>query len=649
MSELIKNKRRKNMKKIILGIITIMLAAAIFGCGKTASNVGSSGGGSSGGGGGGTPNTPKTFSVRGKIDLSKTDGAAIQAWGQFEVAIYSFNADTDISNVDIKYYALDNSYAITGIPAGDVYMIKANNENEGVELSALVWGAAGENKTVNLTPISTVTVELVSANPVIQATLEAANENTDMGVIEEIQDDIAEYYSNPAALAGLTDSVNNGDLDVAALPSDVLDIVDDKVELNSRTLSVAVWPVGTGTVSPNGGVYLSGTALRLKAVASEGYEFKSWSNGENSNPWEIKLENSNISVTANFAADTGYAAPDSFTAQGSMAFNESGGISIMAVNEQIKIKVSSFKDSDKLDFVKISFTGNTYEVSNLPVDEVCVIEAVRGGRARLKSLVWGTTDGETKTADLTPTSTVIVDFLEAIDFHGEHSVDPVDLARLETIRQNIESYYADPAHEAELADLLDILNRGEEIAFDDLSDGITAPFVRQVPEIANPANWAYESSGDCGGYYMNNPKPADLEAGGLFTGVQLGQKDGKLYFMLKLNGEANPALRYQLMIGQGNENDSGIHPFNISVQEDGLNSDNSVKWKLLCHSSNQNFTVDPAGIFLKVENDLIIAGGIPLTMITGYLGTALSYDSQTGVALKNSMNYYDTNKLRVRF
>jgi hypothetical protein len=231
-----------------------MLAVAIFGCGKTASSIGSSGGGSSGGGGGGTPNTPKTFSVRGKIDLSKPDGAATQSQEQFSVSIYSFNADTDISNVDIKYYTVDNTYTMTGIPAGDVYLIKAVKGGQ-LELSALVWGAAGETKIVNLTPISTVTVELVSANPVIQATLEAANENTDMSVITEIQNDIETYYKNdPAALAELTASVNAGDLDAAALPGAVTDIVDDKVELNSRTLSVAVSLAGTGTVSPSGGV-----------------------------------------------------------------------------------------------------------------------------------------------------------------------------------------------------------------------------------------------------------------------------------------------------------------------------------------------------------------------------------------------------------
>jgi hypothetical protein len=48
------NKRRKNMKKIILGIITIMLAVAIFGCGKVQSN---DDGGSSGGGGGNNNNS----------------------------------------------------------------------------------------------------------------------------------------------------------------------------------------------------------------------------------------------------------------------------------------------------------------------------------------------------------------------------------------------------------------------------------------------------------------------------------------------------------------------------------------------------------------------------------------------------------------
>jgi hypothetical protein len=637
------------MKKIILGIITIMLAAVIFGCGKTASSVGSSGGGSSGGGGGGggsKPNTPKTFSVQGKINLSKPDGAVTQSQEQFSVDIYSFNADTDISNVDIKYYARDNSYAITGIPAGDVYLIKAVKGGQ-LELSALVWGEAGENKTVNLTPVSTVTVEIVSANPVIQATLEAANENTDMSVITEIQNDIETYYKNdPAALAELTASVNAGDLDAAALPSGVISGVNSIVVANSRTLSVAVSPVGTGTVSPNGGVYLRGTTLRLKAVASAGYEFTSWASGGNSNPLEITLAEPVTSVTANFATDTGYAMPNSFTAQGSMAFNESGGIGIMAVNELISIKVSSFKTGDNFDFAKLSFTGNTYKVSNLPLGEGYVIEARRGGRARLRSLVWGTTDGETKVANLTPTSTVVLDFLEEIDFHNEDDEDDVDLAGLENLRQDVEDYYADPAHAAELASIIDVLNRGEKIAFDNLPDDIAEPFLRQAPEIADLESWEYDPSWDRGGDYVkddgrhNYSKPADLNAGGLFTGVQLGQKDGKLYFMLKLNGAANPDLRYQLMVGLGG--DRNITDFHISVQNNGSN------WALNCHGQDGTINIDPSDIFLEIKDDLIIAGGVPLTAITAYLGTARTYTSQAGVAF-TGWNYYDTDRLRVRF
>ncbi|GBR75241.1 hypothetical protein NO1_2259, partial [Candidatus Termititenax aidoneus] len=391
---------------------TIMLTLAIFGCSKTAVGTGSGGGSSGGGGGGGGGNTPRTFSVQGQIGLTGVGGIIIQAHEQFIVSIYSFKDEAELTNVNIEYYALDNSYKIAGIPAGDVYVIKA--VKQGLTLSALVWGAAGETKTVNLSPISTVAAEIVSANPVVQATLEAANENTDMGVVETILNDIVEYYTNDsAALDELTASVNAGNLNAADLPAAVLDGVNDTVANESRTLTTAVYPAGTGTVEPNGGVYLRGTRLRLTAVPSDGYEFQNWSSG-GSNPLEIELTNSVTNVIANFGIVSNYTAPNTFTAQGVIAFKEAGGMSTQALTEQRKIKVSSFKTGGNFDFVRVKLNGdNTYTVANLPLGEVCVIEVVRGGRAKLKNLVWGTADGEIKTADLTPTSTITVAVLLA--------------------------------------------------------------------------------------------------------------------------------------------------------------------------------------------------------------------------------------------
>jgi hypothetical protein len=335
--------------------------------------------------------------------------------------------------------------------------------------------------------------------------------------------------------------------------------------------------------------------LRLKATASAGYEFKSWSNGENNNPWEIKLENSDISVTANFAADTSYAAPNSFTAQGSMAFDSSGGISIMGAHEQISIRVSSFKTGGNFDFANISLSGNTYKVSNLPLGEACVIEAVRDGRAKLKSLVWGTTDGENKTANLTPTSSVVVDIVSAnTTLHAALKTADPDMSIIEDIQSEVTEYYA--TNTGDLNAIIGILNNGQTIALADLPaavldavDGVVddAVVAYTLPE----ANITIEGSfGD----WDNVPvawqnvsekwgAPGDVaeRAGGLIKSIRYAKSsDGKkLYYFLKLrDGE------YFASDGQ-----YGLYISTKEIIEDDENFDGRKDVNIALHSGGSFF------------------------------------------------------------
>jgi hypothetical protein len=421
---------------------------------------------------------------------------------------------------------------------------------------------------------------------------------------------------------------------VADLPGDVLNSVSSKVAANSRILNVAVSPAGAGTVElPNSGVYLSGTVLRLTAVASNGYEFENWSTGDTDNPLELELNEPVTSVTANFRAASNYTAPNSFSAQGSIAFNESGGIQTMAMTERYKIRVVS-STGNSFDFVQVQLKGdNTYKVSNLPLGEPCMIEVVCNGRARLRTLVWSFTDGETKIANLTPASSVVANLvLAGLNING--------FDELEEMRRDIENYYADPSHTAELNGIIDILNRGDDITQEDIPADLLLPFLREAPEISDLANWEYDQSWDInGGFIEDYPQPADLNAGGLFTGVQLGKKDGKLYFILKLNGTPNPNLRYQLMVGTLSDGDK----FHITIKQ---NSESN--WELSCHMNGPGVDIGSLNVFLDVKDDMIIAGGIPLTMLAEHIGTAQRYTSSAGVAF-TGMNYYGTNSWLVAF
>ena len=71
--------------------------------------------------------------------------------------------------------------------------------------------------------------------------------------------------------------------------------------LPGYTLTTAVWPAGSGSVSPAGGGYDVGTVVPVTATASPGWRFSHWSSGASgsSNPVNVTM-NTNRLVQANF-------------------------------------------------------------------------------------------------------------------------------------------------------------------------------------------------------------------------------------------------------------------------------------------------------------------------------------------------------------
>ena len=77
------------------------------------------------------------------------------------------------------------------------------------------------------------------------------------------------------------------------------------------TVTTAANPTNGGTVI-GGGFYVPGTNAQLTAVASNGWLFASWNDGNTNNPYTVAVPQSNITYTANFAAAslvTGLASP----------------------------------------------------------------------------------------------------------------------------------------------------------------------------------------------------------------------------------------------------------------------------------------------------------------------------------------------------
>ncbi|GBR76467.1 hypothetical protein NO2_1008 [Candidatus Termititenax persephonae] len=200
------------MKKITLAIFTIIIALAIFGCGKTAGSTGSGGGGGGGSSGGGG-NTQGTFSIEGQVDWigGGVDGQSLTVQSQEDVkfVVYSLKTKSQLDNVSIDYNPSLKTYKITGIPAGSAYVIGISKGKQ--ELTAPVWGTAGEAKTADITPTSSVVTAMLLANDTTGALLENySGDEAVAAAVAEVKNTVNDYYADTEQLMALFYALGNG-------------------------------------------------------------------------------------------------------------------------------------------------------------------------------------------------------------------------------------------------------------------------------------------------------------------------------------------------------------------------------------------------------------------------------------------------------
>jgi hypothetical protein len=196
------------MKKIILAIFTIMLAVAIFGCGKT--QQASGGGGSSGGGGGGgiIPYAGDLY-VNGNVSYDPAQHgftiSAVQYLENKDIEVWHFS-ETGLEKLDGEFAGLkttqNGEYALPKLEAENMYLIKIKSTPE---LVAFVFGQG--NKVVNVDPISSTGVlavtKLLDSLGVFNKNVNAANFAP---FIESVANDLKKYYvTDGHQLPDLTD------------------------------------------------------------------------------------------------------------------------------------------------------------------------------------------------------------------------------------------------------------------------------------------------------------------------------------------------------------------------------------------------------------------------------------------------------------
>jgi hypothetical protein len=151
------------MKKIILAIFTIMLAVAIFGCGKTVASTGASSGG--GGGGGGIVPYTGTLKVSGTVNPSSSlQGFRILGGlpdvGNKAITVYEFNdrglQPKDENGFDSLKTENNGKYELPELNAEKLYIIEVDTSPT---TSAFVFGQG--NKTINVDPLASAGVRAI--------------------------------------------------------------------------------------------------------------------------------------------------------------------------------------------------------------------------------------------------------------------------------------------------------------------------------------------------------------------------------------------------------------------------------------------------------------------------------------------------------
>ncbi|GBR74544.1 hypothetical protein NO1_1701 [Candidatus Termititenax aidoneus] len=316
------------MKKIILAIFTVMLALAIFGCGKMQQASGG-GGGSSDRGGGGDKKT--TFEISGEAQVPNSiDDDLYASWPErlgrglasvFIPQVYAADFGfKPLKNADVKVFEFgtdtivvtaktgnDGSYSVS-LPLGKIYVVAvekaASNGSATINIKNI---AHEENLVVDVTPITSVALEAISQNSIVRNTLTAVNGSGSgkpdvsavAGIIETVQENVENYYDTH------TDEISNVDVTSPAPPTvpSIPNIIEEytltiAISPNSAESSVTV----NKTPAPTDGKYLQGTKVKLTVQGNVTWNFKEWSgtdeNDVNNNN-EITMDG-NKNITAEF-------------------------------------------------------------------------------------------------------------------------------------------------------------------------------------------------------------------------------------------------------------------------------------------------------------------------------------------------------------
>jgi hypothetical protein len=235
------------MKKIILGITVIAVTLLIFGCGKVQS-ANSSGGGSSGGGGNafsisGTVSAPEDLVA---LSLPKRIGQYLA--DLFVSPLYAEGWLAALPRADVVAYVFgtenvagrtttgaDGKYTISGIDKNKVHTIVVTKAGSNIELKSLFVNDDSGKKT-DVTPISTLVAEAVSANGDAQEFLKDASAlNKALEAVNAVQTVVEEKCSDPANrenLKKIADSSQKGAVLTAELNKVASDVNTKMTQVN---------------------------------------------------------------------------------------------------------------------------------------------------------------------------------------------------------------------------------------------------------------------------------------------------------------------------------------------------------------------------------------------------------------------------------
>jgi hypothetical protein len=220
MSELKNYKRRKNMKKIILGITAIAVTLLIFGCGRVQSA-------DSGGGGDNNGGARQMITISGIVTANGVDlsGAVLSVKDFATKEAVAFAA---AQNFSVRALGNNGQYSIT-LPAGKLYVVEVSTAS--VTLNNLAW----KTTTVEINPLSTLTVLALQESPSAETILTNGDFTNITTLVESVQETVSQDYASNTEI--LNDVIRGRDV-VDSVLSNLLTAVNNAVKDSSKSFVI---------------------------------------------------------------------------------------------------------------------------------------------------------------------------------------------------------------------------------------------------------------------------------------------------------------------------------------------------------------------------------------------------------------------------